>query len=617
MIRKILLYILVYSVFAGAVSAYGKVYAADKEQNIRLFLNGEEIGFTYRKRDGKIFAEVKELSEIIGAEFKRTDNGCVIEKGIHRLSLNKDKIFADCNDVMAITDAPFEENGKIYAEITEVCGLMGANAVFDGENSIYIMAEENGYLVNTVKAIRERNEVRIGFSGGAAAFGKGAGDSNSSYRKLLMTKLKDYCGAVRVTELNNTIGETGSDLELFRIDSLLLQKPDVLFVDFCSEDSGHTYDDEVKYLERLILEVKGCSADTDIVILGTWNDKFEAAYEDNESSDVVKTCEYIANKYHAAFIDIGKSLYSTAAESGKNVSDNYMRYRHYPNDAGHAFYAEEIFGFFKESLQSSSEPSLYTKPSVELPEKTVRGYMQSADNISSSGFKKKTMRVGGSACEVLTGTVGAELTLEFNGCEAGIMWITGIDTGEIEYSIGGGKKYTKTAFDDLGVREYRKSYSILAEGLEDKEHILKIRVTDNHAAMSLGNKIMITDFFVGVTAEPSWAEVGFEADIEDIPPQSVSAGKDLSSCFTIKNNTSKPERFMAVTACYNKENALIDCDAQIKTADCGGRTEFKNVIRGIKSETKMIKQMLWRCINQGAYIPVCPAKTVNVSFEEE
>lgn len=101
----------------------------------------------------------------------------------------------------------------------------------------------------------------------------------------------------------------------------------------------------------------------------------------------------------------------------------------------------------------------------------------------------------------LTGNVGDELTLEFDGTAIGVLWSKGIDTGAVDIKIDGKEYGTLFAFDDFGVRSEIPYYAIFDDGLKPGKHILKVKVSDKKAAMSLGNKIKIDGFLVGRSAQ--------------------------------------------------------------------------------------------------------------------
>ena len=80
-----------------------------------------------------------------------------------------------------------------------------------------------------------KDEIRVGYLGGSITLGSGASNYSKCFAILFEQELKEKYGK-KISVLNYGIGATSSELGMFRVASLLRDKPDVVFVEFSVND---------------------------------------------------------------------------------------------------------------------------------------------------------------------------------------------------------------------------------------------------------------------------------------------------------------------------------------------------------------------------------------------
>lgn len=435
--------------------------------------------------NGAVVVSAKAISELLGAKYSMDNAICYIEKGFTKLKIDSETGVASANGCL-LPIRYIQKNGEDFRIDTEtVCKALGADIYISSEtNTIKIsMPEVKTGLANTARRMITDKQATIAFVGGAAAYGKGAGQRNeTSYTSLVMKQLRNMYPDYNFTEFNNSIGITDSTLEIYRIGEVINKQPDVIFIDFCNEDKS------VKGLENLICRIKTDLPHTDIVILESINEEMESVYKLGNMPDIIKEYDAVASKYGIPVVNIGLMLYDEALAAKETVAD-YMTYIHFPNDCGHQIYADLICDFIESCLKAAGDSAVTRSDKIYS---YTKGAVIDISEAKSNGFIEDN--------DVLLGNIGDEVTFGFEGNTVGLLWDIGIDTGAVECIIDGKSYGTVMAFDEFGVRSVHTNYVLLADDLSDGEHTLTVRVVEEKDRMSLGYRIMLRGILAGTAA---------------------------------------------------------------------------------------------------------------------
>ena len=237
------------------------------------------------------------------------------------------------------------------------------------------------------KKLSSGNAVNVAFLGGSITMGAKA-DKGQSYRELVGAWLSKTYPKAQIKLLNCGVGSTGSILGAFRFeDQVLNEKADLLFIEFCVNDSGsapytlknpHSEKSTYRSLSGLVRRARQANPNMAIVMPLTTMRK--SAISDRWKASQ-KVFTNFANMEQVPYVDLYEACYEKPLPDGLKEdqlftgADNPGNAVH-PDNGGHKAYAhainetlEKLFktGEFtfskvkKEQYQSFPlEPRLYT-----------------------------------------------------------------------------------------------------------------------------------------------------------------------------------------------------------------------------------------------------------------
>lgn len=352
--------------------------------------------------------------------------------------------------------------------------------------------KETAMLDNTFYKLKNNRKLTIGYFGGSITE---ADNNGNSYRNLVTKWFRDSYPNIEITEINAAIGGTGSGLGIYRCDrDLLAHSPDLVFVEFCVNDSYGSYYSVLATMETIFRKIRRHDPMTDIVCVITTEksvtDKIDIGIEFESRSASVAASHH----YGIPSIDVGSVLY---AEVLKNGGD-YLRFTAdnvHPNDDGHKIYADCIIRRLSEWADGSASPAAHDLPSP-LSSVTYDNASMTAcrkmDGYSSDGFTQ----IDKSLCGRFDGYIesqnpGDSLSFEFVGENLGFYYMMAEDSGDMLISVDGGEKIRFRTWDHYCMDFRRAQGGTVIGGLEYGRHTVNIRVSDEKADESTGNSIRI------------------------------------------------------------------------------------------------------------------------------
>ena len=123
-------------------------------------------------------------------------------------------------------------------------------------------------LKHTMAKLAKKAQLTVAYFGGSITQGAGSSDYKYCWRSLTTAWLKENYPESAITEVDASIGGTGSELGTFReYDDVLRYSPDLVFVEFAVNDSGSS--GQLIYEETLLRKLMANDPDTDIVLVLT------------------------------------------------------------------------------------------------------------------------------------------------------------------------------------------------------------------------------------------------------------------------------------------------------------------------------------------------------------
>ncbi len=375
--------------------------------------------------------------------------------------------------------------------------------------------EKPQYLLNTLYALQTNKKLTVGYFGGSVTAGTGASDAKTtSWRGITNSWLKRYFYRATITEVNATIGNTGSAFGAYRVDEHLINKnPDLVFIEFAVNDTidfvngSRVYgsNSNYVYIETMLQKLYSANANVDIVFVLTGN--FEYLKTEADGGEIFGQ-QYIdiAQYYNIPVIRVGTALAETIkAENGgvfpekdgsaypalwqkyaKSANDNV-----HPNDEGYKIYGDTVTAWLETQLRNG-----YTAMGIEekdLPELTYcekngKGTLMSDACIVSptaikgnlDGFRVEDSGVDSTPHTLKSTTSGDEIEFTFNSSTFAL-WMVAPSRNEstyITYSIdGGAEKQLEIVYGS--VRNHK--LFVLAENLTPgTNHTIRIKHNDKN-----------------------------------------------------------------------------------------------------------------------------------------
>ncbi|MBQ4202493.1 MAG: SGNH/GDSL hydrolase family protein, partial [Thermoguttaceae bacterium] len=176
--------------------------------------------------------------------------------------------------------------------------------------SVVLAEEEHEFKVATPQAVRVRDgiphflsklankeEMKIAYFGGSITAANG-------WRVQTLAKFNEIFPDSKFTEINAAIGGTGSDLGVYRLEyDVLRHNPDLVFVEFCVNDGGASYESIWRQMEGIVRQIWKHSNETDVVFVYTYRVGHENDYLAVKTPRSVSAMEQIADFYGVPSLD--------------------------------------------------------------------------------------------------------------------------------------------------------------------------------------------------------------------------------------------------------------------------------------------------------------------------
>ena len=362
--------------------------------------------------------------------------------------------------------------------------------------SVVLAEEERDFKVATPQSVRIRDgiphflsklankeEMKIAYFGGSITAANG-------WRVQTLAKFNEMFPDSKFTEINAAIGGTGSDLGVYRLEhDVLRHNPDLVFVEFCVNDGGASYESIWRQMEGIVRQIWKHSNETDVVFVYTYRVGHENDYLVFRTPRSVSAMEQIADFYGIPSLDFnlavvgmheaGKLTYQAdSAEEGKLLFSNDGVH---PLDEGHEIYTKVVTEAFEEMRQRNEKK---TFPSVEVRKEKLNNTFV-ADNYEDAKLVpiEKSQLLGtwtplpeDSPLNWIKSRLGdvvytsdspsSQLKFKFKGSHAAVYDVLGPDGGQVWVTVDGKRREKPVARFDSFCTYHRLATLVLAGDLD-------------------------------------------------------------------------------------------------------------------------------------------------------
>jgi hypothetical protein len=343
-----------------------------------------------------------------------------------------------------------------------------------------------GGLPNVFHKIGHQRQVRIGYIGGSIT------EAREGWRDLSFSWFRLTFPYTAFYQIDATIGGTGSDLGVFRIErDLLVHHPDLIFVEFAVNDGGKNREETLNSMEGLVRKIWKWNPETDICFVYTTAEVYCTELVYGRQHPAPLAMEELAEHYGIPSINVGievarlyaqKKLVLSADPSENAHTIVFTRDHTHPlAESGHPLYGHIVAKYLaemqtaaaavKHPLPASFQPANWQDATfADLSQAVIRGKwtrLDAGDEIFDR-FRQNFP-------SIYRGEPGATLEFKFKGTYLGFYDCIGPTSGSIAVTIDG-KTQVKTRFDQWcsGYRRHNFMFEPLSDGL----HHVKVEVLD-------------------------------------------------------------------------------------------------------------------------------------------
>ena len=357
-----------------------------------------------------------------------------------------------------------------------------------GETPVRELVSRGG-LPNFFTKATQGKTVRVAYLGGSITAQEG-------WRVYSFEWMKERFPKANFVEINASIGGTGSDFGVFRLNDHVLEfKPDLVFVEFAVNDGSTPSDKIIRSMEGIVRQIWKDNPFTDICFIYTLKESFLETEQNGELPNSAATMEQVASYYGIPTINFGQEV-STRVTAGNLIFTNKQQKElngtmvfspdgvHPYVETGHTIYREVLIRAFEDMVpknvarakkHSSNKPIASDYFSNTQMLDLSKGDLSSnwkmltvADQPDFGKFGKYLRRIGKASEN------GESLTVKFKGRTIGAYDIMGPDAGRVIVEIDGEVKDTIYRFDQYCT--YRRMNYFLIDKLDDREHVAVFRL---------------------------------------------------------------------------------------------------------------------------------------------
>jgi len=346
------------------------------------------------------------------------------------------------------------------------CGLLYAAPTYNGPVKAQEVRVRDG-VGRFLGKLKAGKAVTVAYLGGSIT-------AMSGWRNMTTDWLRNANTNATVTEVHASIGGTGSNLGVFRVGhDALRHKPDLLFVEFATNDSGSKPEEIWRSMEGIVRRTWKQDAQTDIIFVYTITTAMTNDYLNGVCNRSASAMEQLADHYGIPSICFGprvaeylaaNKLVMNAKEYENAVSKDdldrekkikeliakdprilFARDGVHPSEKGHRLYLVSVANGFREmwNTPAADHAARLSRPFVEDNMEAAKMVPVRPEMLSGSWRRLAENDTKTTAFSNRTGTIwyarepGDTLTFKFKGSCCKIYDLLGPDGGQVWITVDG------------------------------------------------------------------------------------------------------------------------------------------------------------------------------------
>jgi len=345
-----------------------------------------------------------------------------------------------------------------------------------------------GGLPNFFSKIAKGDSIKVAYLGGSIT-------AQDGWRVYSLNWMRQRFPKAGFSEINATIGGTGSDFGVFRLrDQVLKFKPDLIFVEFAENDAHTAPQKIIRSMEGIVRQTWQYDPSIDVCFIYTVDEGFLENEQKGLLPASVTAMEKVADKYNIPAINFGKEVckmvnnHQLIFKAGTKAVDSTQVFSgdgvHPYLETGHVIYNNVL----KRSMEVIVSGRQEQAERRNLPLPLASDYFSNTRMIDFSEAKlskdwtvinvqnNPSFAVFGKYLKTFAKAdrTGETLTVRFRGKTIGAYDLMGPDAGRVIIEVDGNIKDTISRFDAYCT--YRRMAYFIVDHLEDKAHEVVFKV---------------------------------------------------------------------------------------------------------------------------------------------
>ncbi len=351
-----------------------------------------------------------------------------------------------------------------------------------------------GGLGRSFAALNKGGDFTIAYFGGSLTEGAGASDkAKTCWRALTTAWFKAQFPTANITEVDASVGGTGTDLGIYRCQQdVISHHPDLVFVEFSVNDGNVPPARIIANMDGIVRQIWKALPRAEIAFVYTTNAGLDS-YPKGTVPAAVVADQQVADHYGIPSVNVGKVLSQTIRD-GQGTWQSLTKDGTHPLDPGYAIYTRAVLQFLQDHRQDTPVDPPADLPAPLSPNPAENTQMVDATTITADGWTVEDSKLVPRFPRVLScGTPGTALDFPFTGTTIGLYWLVTKDSGMIDYTIDNGPSKQFNSWDKYALQFNRAVNITLQDNLPPGSHVLHLKVAAEKADQSTGNSIRIGD----------------------------------------------------------------------------------------------------------------------------
>ncbi|HEY3321130.1 MAG TPA: SGNH/GDSL hydrolase family protein [Planctomycetota bacterium] len=346
--------------------------------------------------------------------------------------------------------------------------------------------------MNNIFAKIAAGQANIAYFGGSIT-------AASGWRVNTFKWFKDTYPQTKFTEINATIGGTGSDLGVFRFQQdVLRHKPDMIFVEFAVNDNGGGAQQVYRSMEGIVRQAWASDPNIDLFFVYTLHTCMRPEFEKGICPRAMSVHDYIAEHYGIPAVNValkivdlakdGKVIYKAEKDAegkDKPLPEGAILFSNdecHPTPKAHEVYTELVIDCIKK-MAPNAKPAPHELKTAINPDNWEKAKLVPLTTpMVTPGWKKLeptanlAKAFGSRLPEIWEATKpGEKITFKFKGSRASLYDLVGPDGGQAIVTVDGKAGKPVPRFDRY-CTYHRLASLFLADNLPNEVHTVTVEI---------------------------------------------------------------------------------------------------------------------------------------------